>query len=122
VRESLLDLLRVDAARAAELAQRMVLSGEWRSDDVASLYVSESVGSLTRRIGFNLTALKHHWGEDFALMLASAGTLGYPREWDLNGHPQDLTMPVDPVLARGFASYGLAKDRDLGGSSLDHFE
>jgi len=122
VRESLLDLLRVDAARAVELASQMVQSGVWRSDDVASLYVTESAGSVTRRIGFNLTALKRHWGEGFALVLASASTLGYPREWDLNGHPQDLTVPVDPVLARGLASYGLTKDSDLGGDPFDHFE
>lgn len=119
VRESLLDLLRIDAVRAVALATRMVESLQWRADDVASLYVTESVGSETRRVGFNLTVLKRHWGDDFSALLAGSSTLGYPREWDAHGHPQDLVESVDSALARALASFGLLNAIDLGGRPDD---
>lgn len=121
VRESLLDLLRVDAPRAISLATRMVDLLRWRADDVASLYVTESIGSETRRIGFRLSALQRHWGTDFATHLANADSLGYPRQWDLAAPPTEQVGPVDESLARGLASYGLQHGKDLNSGDSDDF-
>jgi hypothetical protein len=120
-REGLLDLLRIDASRAAAFATRMCDSHGWRADDVASLYVTERVGNESRRIGFSLTALRRHWGADFAAHLASADSIGYPLEWDATGAPNEQESAVDASLARALASYGLKHAIDLNVGDLDDF-